>query len=127
MIQIGSYLNVVDNSGAKKVACIRINASCKKRYAFLGENILVSIKSLRSKRRIFAKVKKGEICNALIIRTKKEQKDFFKHNFSFLQNSVVLLTRQNKLIGTRIFGAVSKNFRFSKYMRIISISSGIIH
>ena len=126
MIQIGSYLNVVDNSGAKKVACIRINASCKKKYAFLGEDILVSVKSLRSKRKVFSKVKKGEILKALIIRTKKENKNFLSNSFSFLQNSVILLNRQNKLIGTRIFGAVLKKFRFSKYMRIISLSSGVL-
>jgi large subunit ribosomal protein L14 len=126
MIQIGSYLNVVDNSGAKKVACIRINASCKKRYAQTGENIIVSVKSLRSKRRVFSKVKKGEIFNALVVRTKKMKKDFIKNEHSFLQNSVILLTRQNKTIGTRIFGAIPKFFRFTKYMRLISVSSGTL-
>lgn len=125
MIQIGSYLNIVDNSGAKKVACIRINASCKKRYAYTGDNIVVSIKSLRSKRRIFSKVKKGEIFVALVVRTKKINTDFFQNQFSFFQNSAVLLTRQNKLIGTRIFGALPKTFRFSKYMRMISLCSGL--
>jgi large subunit ribosomal protein L14 len=126
MIQIGSYLNVIDNSGAKKVACIRINASCKKRYAHIGDNIIVSVKSLRSKRRFFSKVKKGEMFNALIVRTRKK-KDFFSNNFSFLQNSVILLSKQNKLVGTRIFGGVAKIFRFTKYMRIISLSSGSIN
>lgn len=126
MIQIGSYLNVVDNSGAKKVACIRINASCKKRYAFLGEDIIISVKSLRSKRRVFSKVKKGDVLKALIIRTKKDNKNFLSNSFSFLQNSVVLFSRQNKLIGTRVFGGISKKFRFTKYMRLISLSSGIL-
>jgi large subunit ribosomal protein L14 len=126
MIQIGSFLNVVDNSGAKKVACIRINASCKKRYAETGENIIVSVKSLRSKRRAFSKVKKGELFNALVVRTKKAKKDFFKNEHSFLHNSVILLTRQNKLIGTRVFGGLPKFFRFTKYMRILSVSSGTI-
>lgn len=126
MIQIGSFLNVIDNSGAKKVLCIRININCKKRYAYLGENIIVSIKSLRSKRRSFSKVKKGELFNALIVRTKKENKTFLNNKFSFLHNSVILLTRQNKLIGTRIFGGLSKNFRFTKFLRIISLSSGVI-
>jgi large subunit ribosomal protein L14 len=127
MIQKGSYLTVVDNSGAKKVSCIRINASCKKRYAKVGEIILVSVKSLRSRRRIFSKVKKGEIFNALILRTKKKETDFIQTECSFLQNSVVLLTRKNKLVGTRIFGGVSKKFRFTKFMRILSISSGAIY
>ena len=126
MIQVGSYLNVIDNSGAKKVACIRINASSKKRYATVGENIVVSVKSLRSKRRIFSKVKKGEMFNALIIRTKKSKNEFFSNNYSFLQNSVILLTRQNKLIGTRVFGSIPKGFRFTKYMRLMSIASGTV-
>lgn len=126
MIQIGSFLSVVDNSGAKKVACIRINASCKKRYAYTGDNIIVSVKSLRSKRRIFSKVQKGEIFVALVIRTKKSSKDFFKNQFSFSQNAAVLLNRQNKLIGTRVFGALPKTFRFSKYMRMISLCSGVV-
>ena len=126
MIQIGSYLNVIDNSGAKKVACIRINASCKKRYAYDGDNIVVSVKSLRSTRRLFSKVKKGEVLNALIITTKKEKKDFFSNNYSFFENSAILLTKQNKLIGTRVFGGLPKSFRFTKYMKILSLSSGTI-
>lgn len=126
MIQIGSLLTVIDNSGAKKVACIRINTSCKKAYAYTGDTIVVSIKSLRSKRRFSSKVKKGEVYNALIIKTKIEKQDFFSHRVSSLQNSVILLTRQNKLIGTRIFGAIYKNFRYTRYMKIISLSSGTI-
>jgi large subunit ribosomal protein L14 len=126
MIQIGSYLNVIDNSGAKKVACIRINASCKRRYAYSGDSVVVSVKSLRSTRRIFSKVKKGEVLNGLVIATKREKKDFFSNNFSFLENSVILLTRQNKLIGTRIFGGLPKRFRFTKYMKILSLSSGTL-
>lgn len=127
MIQIGSYLDVIDNSGAKKVFCIRINTSCKKRYAYAGDTIVVSVKSLRSKRRLFSKVKKGEIYHALVIKTRKEKKNFFDNSISFVQNSVILLTRQNKLVGTRIFGALSKDFRFTKYMKIISLSSGVIN
>ena len=61
---------------------------------------------------------------ALIVRTKKERKDFFKNCLSFFQNSAILLNRKNKLIGTRIFGVLPKSFRLSKYMRIISLSSG---
>ena len=126
MIQIGSFLNVVDNSGAKKVACIRINTSCKKKYAYTGDVIVVSVKSLRTKRRVSSKVKKGEIYNALLVQTKIEKKDFFKNKTLSLQNSVVLLTRQNKLVGTRIFAAVQKKFRYTKYMKIISLSAGAI-
>ena len=127
MIQIGSFLNVVDNSGAKKVACIRINTSCKKRYAYTGDTIIVSVKSLRIKRRVSSKVKKGEIYNALVVKTKIEKKDFFKDKTSSLQNSVILLTRQNKLVGTRIFAAVYKRFRYTRYMKIISLSAGTIN
>lgn len=124
MIQKGSFLNIIDNSGAREVACIRINASCKRRYAYLGENIIVSIKSLRTKRRHFSKVKKGEIYNALIVRLKTHKKDFFSNSFLCLSNSAILLSKKNKLIGTRIFGTIPKTFRYTKYMRILSLSAG---
>jgi len=71
MIQVGTYLNVQDNSGARSVLCIKVLKGYRSRYAFIGDLILVSIKKLRTKRRLLSKVKKGEILKALIIRTKK--------------------------------------------------------
>ena len=127
MIQKGTYLNVQDNSGARLVQCIKISKGYKSRYSYIGDLILVSIKKLRTKRRLLSKVKKGQICKALIIRTKTKFKLLNNGNFqSFTENSVVLLNKQNKLIGTRIFGLVPKKLRYTKFFRLISLSSGVI-
>jgi len=126
MIQIGTTLNVIDNSGAKKAYCIKIIQGYKKRYARLGEIILVVIKTLRKRRRLLSKVKKGELYRALIVRTKTKNKHLVSDNFYFLENAVILFTKQNKILGTRIFGSISNNFRYTKYMRLISISGGIV-
>jgi large subunit ribosomal protein L14 len=126
MLQIGSILKVVDNTGAKTISCIKILDGYKRRYAYLGDVVLVSIKSLRSKRRNEIKIKKGEIYKAIIIRTKTSVFSFTGDNKSYLSLScAVLLTKQNKILGTRIFGSVSKDFRFSKYLKLISLSDGI--
>jgi len=126
MIQSGTYLNVIDNSGAKKAYCIKIIQGYKKRYARLGEIILVVIKTLRKRRRLLSKVKKGELYRALIVRTKTKSTHPVSDNFYFLENAVILFTKQNKILGTRIFGSISSNFRYTKYMRLISISGGIV-
>ena len=127
MIQIGTHLNVIDNCGAKKVYCIKIIKGFKKRYAFLGDLILVAIKAIRKRRKLLSKVKKGEIYRALIIRTKSKNFYTFSDNFSFFTNSVILFNKQNKFIGTRIFGAIPKKFRYTKYMRLLFMSSGFIY
>jgi large subunit ribosomal protein L14 len=127
MIQNGTYLNVQDNSGARSVMCIKVLKGYKSRYAYIGDLILVSVKKLRTKRRSLSKVKKGELFKALIVRTKTKFNTYNNGNFnSFLENSVILINKQNKLIGTRIFGLVSKKLRYSKFFRIISLSSGTI-
>jgi large subunit ribosomal protein L14 len=127
MIQHGTYLNVQDNSGARSVMCIKVLKGYKSRYGYIGDLILISVKKLRTKRRLLAKVKKGDVLKALIVRTKTKVKLLNNGNFnSFTENSVILINKQNKLIGTRIFGLVPKKLRFSKFFRIISLSSGII-
>jgi large subunit ribosomal protein L14 len=125
MIQVSTILNVIDNSGAKTVCCLKVFPGFKRRYAFVGDIITVSIKSLRHKRKSSSKVKKGEILKALIVQSKKPQ--YSGDSISFFSNSVILLNKQNKLIGTRVFGAISNNFRYSKYLKVISVSSGIIY
>jgi large subunit ribosomal protein L14 len=125
MIQKGSYLNVIDNSGAKEVACIRVIGGYRKRYATLGDILVVSIKSLRSKRRSSLKRKKGEVLHAVIVRIKKVRSSVFGNTMSFLENSVVLLTTQNKIISTRIFGVIPKQLRYTKFLKLLSISAGI--
>lgn len=126
MIQVGTVLNVADNSGAKKAYCIRIINASKKRYGSIGDSILVVVKSLRKKRRASSKVKKGEIYPALIVRTKKGVSFKSSDNFFFLENSVILLNKQQKFIGTRIFGCLPKFFRFTKHMRVLSLCLGIV-
>lgn len=126
MIQVGTVLNVSDNSGARKVYCIRVLNGSRKKYARLGNLILVVVKSLRKKRKSLSKVKKGDIFCALIVRTKMKSISKFSDSFSFLENSVVLLTGQNKFVGTRVLGSLPKNFRITSYMRLLSLCGGSV-
>jgi len=126
MIQKGTYLNVIDNSGAKEVCCIHVLNGYRKRYAVVGDVVVVSIKSLRIKRRSHAKVKKGEVLKALIVRTKTSLKSYSLEQLNFLENSAILLSKQDKLLGTRVFGSVPNSFRYTKFLRIISLASGFI-
>ena len=127
MIQSGTYLNVIDNSGAKDVCCIKVSKGYRRRYAFIGDVITVSVKSLRSKRKATSKVKKGDVIKALVVRTKTSKRDFSGKTLGFLENSVVLLTNQSKPIGSRVFGTLPKTFNFSKYLKVSSISSNTIY
>lgn len=127
MIQSGTYLNVIDNSGAKDVCCIKVSKGYRRRYASIGDVITVSVKSLRSKRKATSKVKKGDVIKALVVRTKTSKKDFSGKTLGFLENSVVLLTNQSKPIGSRVFGTLPKTFNFSKYLKVSSISSNTIY
>jgi large subunit ribosomal protein L14 len=126
MITQGTYLSVVDNSGAKKAYCIKIIKGYKSRYAFLGDIILVSIHKLRAHRKSFSKVKTGELYKAIIVRTKFKKLNYCGDSYQFLDNAIVLLNKQNKFIGTRVFGTIPKFFRYTKYMRLVSISSGLV-
>lgn len=126
MIQVGSYLKVIDNSGAREVSCIGVLPKYRQRYAFLGELITVSVKKLRTRRRVTSKVKKGDVLKAIIVRTKNGLKSKNSQLF-FFENSVVLLNNQNKLIGTRIFGPVPKSLRYTKHMRLVSLANGLIY
>ena len=125
MIQKGTYLNVIDNSGAKVVGCIQVKKGFKQRYASIGDIIIVSIKSLRNKRRSTSKVKKGDVLKALIVRTKISVSDYSNKSIKFFENSVILLTNNNKPIGTRIFGSLPKFFRYTKHFKIASLSAGL--
>lgn len=124
MIQKGSYLNVIDNSGARKAICIQVLSGYRHRYAYIGNILIVSVRSLRAKRRVFSKVKKGSIYTALLVRTKKVKKFFSGDSTTFLENSIILLNKQKKLLGTRIFGALPKYFRNTKFLKILSLSFG---
>ena len=124
MIQSSSILKIIDNSGAKTAICIKVNKGFKKRYAICGELITVSVKTLRKKRRSTVNVKKGEICKALIVRTKSVKKLISGETFNFLENSAILLNRQQKFLFTRILGTLPLIIRSTKYMRLVSLCTG---
>jgi large subunit ribosomal protein L14 len=124
MIQIGTNLITIDNSGAKLVTCIGCLAGYKQRYASFGEVITVAVQKLRKRRRTLVKVKKGQVLQALIIRTKKNLTK--ASNLFFFENAAVLLNKQKKLIGTRVFGSLPKSLRFSKYLRLTFLARGLI-
>ena len=124
MIQQQTVLKVSDNSGAKNAKCIKILGGFKKRFAYSGDIIVVSIQQLRNKSKKTSKVKKGEIYRALILRTKKNTKD--KNIFtSFNDNAISLINKQNNPIATRIIGPISKKLK-NKYSKFASISPGFI-
>lgn len=126
MIQQETILNVSDNSGAKTVKCIKVLGGFKKKYAKLGDVIVVSVQQLRNKSKNTSKVKKKEIYRALIIRTKIGYKKENGLQNLFFDNSVVLINKQGNLISTRIIGPVPKILKKKKFQKIISISSGLV-
>jgi large subunit ribosomal protein L14 len=125
MLQKGSLINVLDNTGAKTAKCLRVESGFRRRYAFFGNIILVSIKSLRIKRRESIKVKKGEIYSAIVLQT-KIPKILFNGDFvvCFNKAAIVLLNKNKKILGTRIFGSISKKFRFTKYLKLLTLGTG---
>lgn len=126
MIQQQTILKVGDNSGAKTVKCIKILGGFKKRFAYLGDTIIVSIQQLRNKYKITSKVQKGEIYKALIIRTKTKSKKKDGSLIFFNDNYVSLISKQENPVATRIIGPVPKIFKQAKFMKFTSISTGIV-
>ena len=126
MIQQQTILKIYDNSGAKKVKCIKVLGGNKKRFARLGDIIVVSVKELRNKSKKNSKVKKGDVHRALLLHTKNKQ--FNKDGSTFFSdiNSVCLVNKQIKPVGTRILGPVSKKFKKGKYAKFASIALGTI-
>lgn len=122
MIQVQTRLDVADNSGAKEVQCIKVIGGSKRRYASLGDVIIVSVKDSMPK----GKVKKGEVCRAVVVRTKQSVKRIDGSEISFDKNSVVLISKQGEPIGTRIFGPVTRELRSSGFMKIISLAPEVL-
>jgi large subunit ribosomal protein L14 len=122
MIQVHTNLNVADNSGAKRVQCIRIPGGTKRRYAEVGDIIVVSVKDALPT----SQVKKGTVLKAVIVRTVKEfgRKDGTYIRFS--DNAAVLITDTNEPRGTRIFGPVARELREKKFMRIVSLAPEVL-
>ena len=122
MIQMQSNLFVADNSGAKKIQCIKVLGGSKRRFASIGDIIVVSIKDAIPR----AKVKKGEVFKAVIVRTSKEFTRNDGSTIRFDKNAAVLLNKQQEPIGTRIFGPVTRELRAKKFMKIISLAPEVL-
>ncbi len=121
MIQQESRLTVADNSGAKEVLCIRVLGGSKKRYATVGDTIVVSVKSALPS----GDAKKGTVSKAVVVRTTKEIRRSDGSYIRFDDNAVVLLTNLNEVRGTRIFGPVARELR-EKYMKIVSLAPEVL-
>jgi len=124
MIQVQTLLNISDNSGGKIGKCIKIIQGYKNRYGKINNLILVTIQKLRKKRKNISKVKKGNILKSILIRTKNKIQKKDGTFIKFKENSIILINKDFKPIGTKIYGPVSKKLKSEKYMKIASISTG---
>ena len=122
MIQIQTELTVADNTGAKRVECIKVLGGSKRRYARVGDIIKVAVKEAIPTGR----VKKGQVAEAVVVRTKKDIKREDGSSIRFDDNAAVLVNTQKQPIGTRIFGPVSRELRNKDFMRIISLAPEVI-
>lgn len=125
MIQKGTQLNIIDNSGAKIAYCIQNLTQPSSRYAYIGDLLLLSIKKLRVKRRYASKIKKSVLCYGLLVRTKIFKNYYFGDKIKFYENCAILFYRKTtNLIGTRIFGFIPQIFRYTRYLKILSLCTG---
>ena len=122
MIQSESNLEVADNSGARRVQCIKVLGGSKRRYASVGDVIVVSIKEAIPRGR----VKKGEVMKAVVVRTAKDIQRSDGTTIRFDSNAAVLINNQGEPIGTRIFGPVTRELRAKNYMKIISLAPEVL-
>lgn len=122
MIQMQTTLGVADNSGARKLQCIKVLGGSRRKYATIGDVITVTIKEAMPN----SKVKKGEVARAVVVRTAKEIGRPDGSFIRFDENSAVLVNAQNEPIGTRIFGPVARELRAKKFMKIISLAPEVL-
>ena len=122
MIQQESRLAVADNSGAKEVLCIRVLGGTKRRYASIGDKIVVSVKSAMPS----GNVKKGQVATAVVVRVKKDIRRPDGSYIRFDDNAVVVLNQANEMRGTRIFGPVARELRDKNYMKIVSLAPEVL-
>ena len=122
MIQAQTKLNVADNSGAKLLLCIKLLGGSRRKYASIGDVIVVSVKEAIPN----SKVKKGDVMRAVIVRTVKEIPRADGSYIKFDDNSAVLISQQNEPIGTRIFGPVARELRAKKFMKIVSLAPEVL-
>ena len=122
MIQMQSNLDVADNSGAKRVQCIKVLGGSKRKYASVGDVIVVTVKEAIPRGR----VKKGEVLQAVVVRTAKDIRRQDGTAIRFDSNAAVLINKQGEPIGTRIFGPVTRELRAKQYMKIISLAPEVL-
>ncbi len=122
MVQAETVLNVADNSGARRVLCIKVLGGSRRRYASLGDIIVVSVKEASPN----AKVKKGDVMKAVVVRTTKEVGRPDGSYIRFDSNSAVLIDNQKEPVGTRIFGPVARELRAKKFMKILSLAPEVL-
>jgi large subunit ribosomal protein L14 len=122
MIQMQTRLDVADNSGARQVMCIKVLGGSHRRYARIGDIIKVSVKDAIPR----GKVKKGDVCNAVVVRTKKGVRRNDGSVIRFDGNAAVLLNASHQPIGTRIFGPVTRELRTNRFMKIISLAPEVL-
>jgi len=122
MIQTCSVLDVADNSGAKKLFCIKVLGGSKRRYASVGDIIVCSVREAMPN----GKVKKGDIAQAVIVRTKKEISRVDGSYIRFDGNSAVLINKEREPVGTRIFGPVARELRAKRFMKIVSLAPEVL-
>ncbi len=122
MIQMQTQLLAADNSGAKRLQCIKVLGGSKRRYAYLGDVIIVSVKEAIPN----SKVKKGSVMRAVVVRTSKETKRPDGTYIRFDDNSAVLINTANEPVGTRIFGPVARELRAKNFMKIVSLAPEVV-
>ena len=122
MIQVQSYLDIADNSGARRVMCIKVLGGSKRRYAGIGDVIKVTVKEAMPRGR----VKKGQVLDAVVVRTRKGVRRSDGSLIRFDGNAAVLLNASKQPIGTRIFGPVTRELRNEKFMRIVSLAPEVL-
>ncbi len=122
MIQMRTILDVADNSGAKRVQCIKVLGGSRRRYAELGDVIVVSVKEALPG----MKVKKGEVAHAVVVRMRSQTSRADGSYIKFDENSAVLITKEREPIGTRIFGPVTRELRNVQFMKIISLAPEVL-
>jgi large subunit ribosomal protein L14 len=122
MIQMESVLDAADNSGAKRLRCIKVLGGSKRKYATVGDIIVVSVKDAAPN----GKVKKGQVARAVIVRTRKEVRRKDGSYIRFDDNSAVLINKDNEPVGTRIFGPVARELRARKFMKIVTLAFEVL-
>lgn len=122
MIQLRSMLEVADNSGAKRVQCVKVLGGSHRKYARLGDVVVVSVKEALPD----SNIKKGSVTKAVVVRTRKEARRPDGSYIRFDQNAVVLISAQGEPVGTRIFGPVARELRWREYMKIISLAPEVL-